>query len=42
MPVPSGADHRKQFIKVFESLAHHRERHDVFSDFLEMAVCALR
>jgi len=40
--VPTPADHRKQFIKAFESLAHHRERHDVFSDFLQMAVCAIR
>jgi len=40
--VPTPADHRKQFIKAFESLAHHRERHDVFNDFLEMAVCAIR
>ncbi len=36
------ADLRKQFIKAFERLAHHRERHDVLADFLEMAVCALR
>ena len=40
MPTPT--DLRKQFIKAFESLAHHRERHDVFADFLEMAVCAIR
>ncbi len=40
--MPTPAEHRKQFIKAFESLAHHRERHDVFSDFLEMAVCAIR
>ncbi len=40
--MPTPADHRKQFIKAFESLAHHRERHDVFADFLEMAVCAIR
>ena len=40
--VPSPSDYRKQFIKAFESLAHHRERHDVFADFLEMAVCAIR
>ena len=26
----------------FESLAHHRERHDVFAYFLDMAVCAIR
>ena len=36
------AEYRKQFIKAFESLAHHRERHDVLADFLEMAVCAIR
>jgi hypothetical protein len=36
--VSSPTDHRKQFIKMFESLAHHRERHDVFADFPEMAV----
>jgi hypothetical protein len=40
--VPSPADHRKRFIKAFESLAHHRERHDVLTDFLDMAVCAIR
>jgi hypothetical protein len=40
--VPTPADLRKQFIKAFESLAHHRERHDVLADFLDMAVCALR
>jgi hypothetical protein len=40
--VPTPADHRKQFIKAFERLAHDRERHDVLSDFLEMAVCAIR
>ncbi len=40
--MPTPADHRKQFIKAFESLAHQRERHDVFNDFLEMAVCAIR
>ena len=40
--MPTQADYRKQFIKAFERLAHHRERHDVFSDFLEMAVCAIR
>ncbi len=40
--MPTPADHRKQFTKAFESLARHRERHDVFADFLEMAVCAIR
>jgi hypothetical protein len=40
--VPTPVEHRKLFIKAFDSLAHHRERHDVFSDFLEMAVCAIR
>ncbi len=40
--MPTPAEHRKHFIKAFESLAHHRERHDVFNDFLEMAVCAIR
>jgi len=40
--VPTPAEHRKQFIKVFESLAHRRQRHDVFADFLELAVCAVR
>jgi N-6 DNA Methylase len=40
--VPTPAEHRKRFIKVFESLAHHRERQDVFADFLDMAVCAIR
>jgi hypothetical protein len=40
--VPTQAEHRKRFIKVFESLAHHRERHDVLSDFLDLAVCTIR
>jgi hypothetical protein len=40
--VPTPAGFRKQFIKAFASLAHHRERHDVLADFLEMAVCAIR
>ena len=40
--MPTPADHRKRFVKAFESLAHHRERHDVFTDFLDMAVCAIR
>jgi hypothetical protein len=40
--VPTPAEHRKQFIKAFERLAHHRERHDVLADFLELAVCAIR
>ena len=40
--MPTPADHRKQFIKAFESLTHHRERHDVFADFLDLAVCAIR
>ena len=40
--MPTPAEYRKQFIKAFESLAHHRERHDVLADFLEMAVCAIR
>ena len=40
MPTPTNL--RKQFIKAFDRLAHHRERHDVLADFLEMAVCAIR
>jgi hypothetical protein len=40
--VPTPAALRKQFIKAFERLSHHRERHDVLADFLEMAVCAIR
>lgn len=40
MPTPINL--RKQFIKAFDSLAHHRHRHDVFGDFLELAVCAIR
>ena len=40
MPTPT--EFRKQFIRAFESLAHHRERHDVFADFLDLAVCAIR
>ena len=40
--MPTPADLRKQFIKTFEGLAHHRERHDVLADFLDMAVCAIR
>lgn len=40
--MPNPANYRKQFIKAFGDLARHRERHDVFADFLEMAVCAFR
>ena len=40
--MPTPAEHRKRFIKAFESLAHHRERHDVLADFLDMGVCAIR
>lgn len=40
MPTPT--NFRKQFVKAFEDLARHRERHDVLADFLDMAVCALR
>lgn len=40
--MPTPADLRKQFIKAFDRLAHHRERHDVLADFLEMATCAIR
>jgi hypothetical protein len=40
--VPTPADLRKQFIKAFGHLAHHRERHEVLADFLEMAFCAIR
>ena len=40
--MPTPAELRKQFIKAFDRLAHHRERHDVLADFLEMAVCAVR
>ncbi len=40
--MPSPTDYRKQFIKAFDVLARHRERHDVLADFLEMAVCAIR
>ena len=40
--LPTPAALRKQFIKAFDSLAHHRQRHDVFADFLDMAVCAIR
>jgi len=40
--VPVTADHRKQFIRTFEGLAHRRQRHDVFADFLDLAVCAVR
>jgi hypothetical protein len=40
--VPSPAEYRKQFIKAFERLSRHRERHDVLADFLELAVCAVR
>jgi type I restriction-modification system DNA methylase subunit len=40
--VPVTAELRKQFTKAFESLAHHRQRHEVFADFLELAVCAVR
>lgn len=40
--MPTPADHRKRFIKAFESLTHHRDRHEVFADFLDLAVCAIR
>ena len=40
--MPPCTDPRKLFIKAFEALARHRERHDVWVDFLEMAVCAIR
>lgn len=40
--MPTSTDHRKQFIKAFEDLAYHRERHDVLADFLTMAVSAIR
>ena len=40
--MPTPAELRKQFTKAFERLAHHRERHDVLADFLELAVCAVR
>lgn len=40
--MPTPAELRKQFIKAFERLAHHRERHAVLADFLEMAFCAVR
>lgn len=40
--MPTPAELRKQFIKTFTRLAHHRERHDVLADFLEMAFCAVR
>ncbi len=40
MPTPTAL--RTQFIKAFNRLAHHRERHEVLADFLEMAVCAIR
>lgn len=40
--MPTPADHRKRFVKTFEDLARHRDKHDVFTDFLEMAVCAIR
>ncbi len=40
--MPTPADLRKQFIKAFGHLAHHRERHEVLADFLEMAFCAVR
>ena len=39
--MPTPADLRKQFIKAFDRLAHHRERHDVLADFLEMAFCTI-
>jgi hypothetical protein len=40
--VPTPTDYRKQFIKAFDDLARHRERHNVLADFLDMAVCAIR
>ena len=40
--MPTPADLRKRFIRAFNDLAHQRERHDVLTDFLDMAVCAIR
>ena len=40
--MPTPAELRKRFIKAFDRLTYHRERHDVLGDFLEMAVCAIR
>ena len=40
--MPTPAELRKQFIRAFNDLAHHRERHDVLADFLDLAVCAIR
>lgn len=40
--MPSPADLHKQFIKAFNALARHRDRYEVLTDFLEMAVCAIR
>ena len=40
--MPTSADLRKQFIKVFASLSRQRERHEVLADFLELASCAIR
>lgn len=40
--MPTPADLRKRFIKAFDALARHRERHAVLADFLELAFCAVR
>ncbi len=40
--MPPSADLLKQFIKAFNRLDYHRERHDVLADFLDLAVCAIR
>jgi hypothetical protein len=33
---------QKQFTKAIQSIGPHRHRHEAFSDFLEMAYCAVR
>ncbi len=40
--MPASADLQKRFIKIFNQLARHRDRYEVLTDFLDMAVCAIR
>lgn len=37
----SHIDHKKEFIKVFKSIATHKKRYDVFSDFLKISAISL-
>lgn len=40
--MPSTAQLTKDFTKIFGSLARHQHRYETFTDFLELATCAIR